>query len=145
VIIQILERASFASGSADVRQEFLPILVKISQLIAGQKGTITVSGHTDNVPISNSRFRSNWELSTARAVSVAEQLLRGAPLDESRLVVAGHADTRPQANNDTAEGRARNRRVDISISRGIDDDKIESASVSNSVATADIRNQNNGQ
>ena len=87
-------------------------------LIVSNDGEVTVAGHTDNVPISTKRFRSNWDLSTARAVSVAHELLENAPLDETRFVVIGHADTRPLAPNDTAENRARNRRVDISIVRG---------------------------
>lgn len=143
VIIHILERASFASGKADVRPEFVPILHKIAGLIVIEDGTITVSGHTDNIPISNTRFRSNWELSTSRAVSVAHELLQAAPLNESRFVVVGHADTRPQTDNDTAEGRARNRRVDISIIRGIDEDKHQSTSVIETLATTNTRNQNN--
>ncbi len=143
VIIHILERASFASGKADVRPDFVPILHKIAGLIIIKEGRITVSGHTDNIPISNDRFRSNWELSTARAVSVAHELLRAAPLDQSRFVVAGHADTRPQTDNATAEGRAKNRRVDISISRGIEDDKNQSISATETLATTNTRNQHN--
>lgn len=124
VTIRILERASFASGSADVRAEFVPVLEKIAGLIVTHDGNITVSGHTDNVPIATDRFRSNWELSTSRAVSVAHELLRYAELDESRFLVVGHADTRPQAPNDSPENRARNRRVDISITHGgaVDDE-----------------------
>jgi len=124
VTIRILERASFASGSADVRTAFIPVLEKIAGLIVTHDGDITVSGHTDNVPIATSRFRSNWELSTSRAVSVAHELLRYAELDESRFLVVGHADTRPQAPNDSPENRARNRRVDISITHGgvVDDE-----------------------
>ncbi|MGH8195690.1 MAG: flagellar motor protein MotB [Woeseiaceae bacterium] len=118
IIIHILENASFDSGYADVRPEFLPVLTKIGGLIDGNSGTVTVSGHTDNVPIANERFRSNWELSTSRAVSVAHELLRTSSLDERRFVVTGHADTQPRAANDSEENRARNRRVDISIVRG---------------------------
>ncbi len=118
ITIKVLERASFASASDDVREDFIPTLQKIARLIVTNDGSVTVSGHTDNVPIANERFRSNWELSTARAVSVAHELLQAAPLDESRFLVIGHADTRPQAPNDTAENRARNRRVDIAITRG---------------------------
>lgn len=143
VIIHILERASFASGRADVRPGFLPILHKIAGLIVIKQGTITVSGHTDNMPISNGRFRSNWELSTSRAVSVAHELLWAAPLDQSRFVVVGHADTRPQTDNDTPEGRARNRRVDISISRGINNDQTESISAAETMATINTGNQDN--
>ena len=129
IIIRILEKASFASGRADVRPDFVPILQKIAGLIDTNDGTVAVSGHTDNVPISNARFRSNWELSTSRAVSVAHELLAAASLNQERFVVVGHADTRPQTGNDTVEGRAKNRRVDISITRGIVQDTEEMLSV----------------
>lgn len=141
VIIHILERASFASGRADVRPAFVPILHRIADLIVIEQGTITVSGHTDNIPISNDRFRSNWELSTSRAVSVAHELLKAAPLDQNRFVVVGHADTRPQSDNDTAEGRAQNRRVDISIRRSVEDDKMDSLNTAETVATTNTGNQ----
>ena len=131
VIIHILENASFDSGLADVKQEFLPVLQKIAALIDNNSGTVTVSGHTDNVPISNVRFRSNWELSTSRAVSVAHEILQTSSIDSSRMIVSGHADTRPRAPNDTAEDRAKNRRVDISIVRGNELDRIEQISVDN--------------
>lgn len=129
VIIHILENASFDSGRAIVKPAFLPVLDKIAGLIDNNSGQVTVSGHTDNVPISNERFRSNWELSTSRAVSVAHQLLRESAADEDRFIVSGHADTRPRAGNDTAEGRAKNRRVDISIVRGTEIDRIEEYSI----------------
>lgn len=141
VIIHILERASFASGRADVRPTFVPILHRIAGLIVIEQGTITVSGHTDNIPISNARFRSNWELSTSRAVSVAHELLQAAPLDQNRFVVVGHADTRPQSDNDTAEGRAQNRRVDISIRRSVEDDEMDSLNTAETVATTNTGNQ----
>ncbi len=129
VIIHILENASFSSGHADVKKQFLPVLDKISGLIDNNSGMVTVSGHTDNIPISNARFRSNWELSTSRAVSVAHQLLKKAAIDPDRFVVSGHADTLPRADNDTSENRAKNRRVDISIVRGNELDKQRSISV----------------
>lgn len=118
ITIKVLEKASFASASDQVRTDFVPTLQKIARLIVTNDGNVTVAGHTDDVPIANARFRSNWELSTARAVSVAHELLQAAPLDESRFLVIGHADTRPQAPNDSEENRAKNRRVDISITRG---------------------------
>jgi len=129
VIIHVLENASFDSGLADVKPGFKPVLDKISALIDKNSGTVTVSGHTDNIPISNSRFRSNWELSTSRAVSVAHQILKVATLDPSQFVVSGHAETRPRADNDTSENRAKNRRVDISIVRGNELDVLESISI----------------
>lgn len=129
VIIHILENASFESGLADVRSDFLPVLGKISGLIDNNSGSVTVSGHTDDVPISNERFRSNWELSTSRAVSVAHELLQSASIDENRITVSGHADTRPRAENDSSLNRAKNRRVDISIVRGNEFDTIEQFSI----------------
>ena len=137
VIIHILEKASFASGKAEVRTGFVPVLQKIAGLIVSEDGTVTVSGHTDDIPISNERFRSNWELSTSRAVSVAHELLWAASLDESRFVVAGYADTRPQADNETAENRAKNRRVDISISRGGAEDIHQTTRVTGALAILD--------
>ena len=129
VIIHILENASFNSAYADVRPQFLPVLTKIAKLIDNNSGLVTVSGHTDNVPISNERFRSNWELSTSRAVSVTHELLKTADVDEDRFIVTGHADTRPRANNDSPENRAKNRRVDISIVRGNELDEIHRMSI----------------
>ena len=129
IIIHILENASFESGLADVRPDFLPVLGKIAGLIDENSGMVTVSGHTDNIPISTARFRSNWELSTSRAVSVAHELLKTATLDESRFVVTGHADTRPRADNRTPGNRARNRRVDISIVYGNELDQLREISI----------------
>jgi chemotaxis protein MotB len=134
VIVHIMENASFASGYADVRPEFLPVLEEIAALIDNNSGEITVSGHTDNVPISNNRFRSNWELSTSRAVSVTHELLKRANIDADRVIVTGHADTRPRAPNDTPENRTKNRRVDVSIVRGKDIDELRRMSILGTVA-----------
>ncbi len=138
VIIHILENASFFSGQAYVRQEFLPVLQKIASLIDENSGAVRVSGHTDNVPISNERFRSNWELSTSRAVSVAHELLKTATLRDDRFVVTGHADTRPVADNLTVENRAKNRRVDISIIRGDGLDSEQKLSIGESLMSSRI-------
>jgi chemotaxis protein MotB len=134
VIIRILEKASFESGRAEVRPTFTPVLLKIGAMIDSNNGTVTVSGHTDNVPIYNERFRSNWDLSTSRAVSVTHELLKTATVDEARFMVTGHADTRPRAANDSTENRARNRRVDISIVRGEELDEFRDMSVAEPVA-----------
>jgi len=126
VIIHIMENASFDSGLAAIREGFMPALGKIADLIDRNSGAITISGHTDNLPIANDQFRSNWDLSTSRAVSVAHQLLRISDLNPESVTVSGHADTRPRAPNNNAENRAKNRRVDISIVRGeeIDQQKL---------------------
>ncbi len=120
VVIQLLEKDSFPSGSAALEASSLATLARIGDLVRGMEGAITVSGHTDNVPIrSGGTYRSNWELSAARAASVGHELLR-AGLDPVRLMVSGHADTQPRAANDTAANRAMNRRVDITFANGRD-------------------------
>ena len=87
-------------------------------MLASKQGDILVQGHTDNIPISTARFRSNWDLSTARAVSVAHELFTGGILNQKRFQVAGFADTRPLVENSNRAGRARNRRVEIVIQQG---------------------------
>ncbi|MGI9238586.1 MAG: flagellar motor protein MotB [Woeseiaceae bacterium] len=129
VIIHIMENASFDSGMADLREAFFPALKKIGDLIDNNSGEVTISGHTDNVPISNERFRSNWDLSTSRAVSVAHQLLIISDVNPDNIIVTGHADTRPRAPNDSGENRAKNRRVDIAIVRGKEIDEYRTMSL----------------
>jgi chemotaxis protein MotB len=120
VVIQLLEKDSFPSGSAALEPSSLATLAKVGTLVTGMTGAITVSGHTDNVPIrSSGQYRSNWELSAARAASVGHELL-AAGLDPARLMVSGHADTQPRAANDTAANRSLNRRVDITFANGRD-------------------------
>jgi chemotaxis protein MotB len=120
VVIQLLEKGSFPSGTAALEPSSRQTLAQIGTLVAGMTGAITVSGHTDNVPIrSGGQYRSNWELSAARAASVGHELL-AAGLDPVRLMVSGHADTQPRAANDSAANRAMNRRVDITFANGRD-------------------------
>ena len=125
IIVRIMEQASFLPGTAEVAPEFIPVLEKIAGLIDNTSGQVSISGHTDNQPISNGRFRSNWELSSSRAVSVAHLLLDSSEIDDNRVEVTGHADTRPRDTNDTPEGRARNRRVEMLIRRGSEDEQGE--------------------
>ena len=88
---------------------------KISEVIAALPNSIQLEGHTDSVPIHNTRFKSNWELSCARAIAVLETLCGTFRLPLTRFSVVGRADTFPIDSNDTPEGRARNRRVDVVI------------------------------
>ena len=115
ITVRILQSGSFAAGSADLKKAFLPVAKKIRDSLAQIRGFITVSGHTDNSPMSGGRFRSNWELSGSRAFSVINQLLKESKLPPERFVLTGHAETRPLADNSTSEGRARNRRVEVVI------------------------------
>jgi chemotaxis protein MotB len=120
VVIQLLEKDSFASGNAELEGGAHDALAKIGRLVATMPGAITVAGHTDNVPIkSGGTYRSNWDLSAARAASVAHELL-SAGVEPVRLMVSGHADTQPRVANDTPEHRALNRRVDITFVAGKD-------------------------
>ncbi len=120
LVIRIREQGSFPSGGAELVPEFLPILRKIAEILAYTPGDVTVAGHSDDIPIHTTRYRSNWELSAARAASVVHQLLQQHNMNPARFQIAGFADTRPVASNAAAEGRARNRRVELVIKRGAD-------------------------
>lgn len=118
IVIRILEDGSFPSGSADLRPEFFPVLKKVGQVLEITPGKVTVSGYTDNVPIQTVIFRSNRELSAVRAVSVAEELLKNKKIESDRFVIHGHGENDAIATNDTNEGRAKNRRVELEIAQG---------------------------
>ncbi len=119
ITVRIREKGSFASGSAELAGNYLPLLQEMRDVLATKEGSISIQGHTDNIPIKTSRFRSNWELSTSRAVSVAHAIFDGNILNPNRVEVSGFAETRPLASNETAEGRAKNRRVEIVIQQGL--------------------------
>ena len=114
VILRFPSSTAFSSGGADLRPEMRQTLDRVADVLRSVSGTIAVTGHTDNVPIETERFRSNWDLSTARAVSVVHNLL-DAKLDPSRIAATGYADTRPLAPNDSEDNRALNRRVQIEV------------------------------
>ncbi|HBO2507444.1 DotU family type VI secretion system protein [Pseudomonas aeruginosa] len=104
----------FASGSASVRDEFQPLLLRIADALRKVKGQVLVTGHSDNRPIATLRYPSNWKLSQARAQEVAD-LLGATTGDAGRFTAEGRSDTEPVATNASAEGRARNRRVEITV------------------------------
>jgi chemotaxis protein MotB len=114
VTVQILEQDSFASGSSLLEAGFRPTLDRIGTMLNTMVGAIRIAGHTDDVPISTSQFRSNWDLSAMRATTVAHQLLTTG-INPGRMMVSGHADTQPRAPNDTPANRALNRRIDITL------------------------------
>ena len=118
VIRLLTDDVLFDSGEATLKSPSLPLLAKIANLIThgGVTNPVRVEGNTDSVPISTAEFRSNWELSTARANAVLEFLL-AHHLRPGRLAVAGYADQRPVKTNATPEGRAANRRVDLVVLR----------------------------
>ncbi|MBV2091302.1 MAG: type VI secretion system protein TssL, long form [Candidatus Thiodiazotropha sp. (ex Ctena orbiculata)] len=120
IIIRIQEKGSFPSGRANLNPDFFEVISKITEVIATTPGKIIVAGHTDNIPISTRRFRSNWELSSARAVTVVHAMLSNASIEEDRFLIQGYADSQPLVDNETAENRAQNRRVELVIRRGED-------------------------
>ncbi len=120
IIIRVQEKGSFASGSAELQTEFYPVLDKLVTILKGIEGSISIEGHTDDVPIKTARFPSNWDLSVARALEVAHGLFDDGQLDPSRFSVAGFADTQPLVPNDNSENRARNRRVEIVLQQAAD-------------------------
>lgn len=120
IIIRIREKGSFTSGSATLTPKYRDVLAEVRAVIALTPGRVKVEGHTDNIPINTSRFRSNWELSTARAVSVAHELMQQNAINQQRFEVSGLADTKPLAPNNSADNRAQNRRVEILILQGLD-------------------------
>jgi chemotaxis protein MotB len=122
ITLRIREKGSFSSGSARLDDGFYEVMDRISMVLQDTPGDIVVAGHTDNVPIHTGRFRSNWELSSARAVTVVHALLRNKHIDPARVLIEGWADTRPIAPNDTPENRALNRRVELLIRRGKDEE-----------------------
>lgn len=118
IIIRIRENGSFPSGSAFLQPKFKPIVQDIAVLLKDVPGEITVSGHTDDFQVSNELYTNNWDLSAKRAVAVASEMQKVDDFDKNRMVVVGHADTRPLVPNETDDDRKRNRRVEISIMQG---------------------------
>ena len=118
ITIRIRENGSFPAGSAFLQPQFIPILRKIGRLLVDIPGGVEVSGHSDSQQISNELYRSNWDLSSQRAVAVAEELRKADGFDESRMSVVGKADTAPLDEGDEEQNRSRNRRVEISINQG---------------------------
>jgi len=115
LVISLREAGFFNSGSASPRLETLPTLRKIGDSLSRTPYDVRIEGHTDNVPIHNLEFDSNWELSSARATHIARLFLEMHSVAPQRLSAAGYAEFHPLATNETAEGRAENRRVDLIV------------------------------
>ncbi len=124
VIIRVREKGSFQSGAAELNADFIPIVGKIRDVLLDIKGNVSVEGHTDNIPINTSEFASNWALSSSRALSVAQEIFADGRIDQSKYQVIGYADTKAIAPNDTAANRALNRRVEIVIQKGKDEELL---------------------
>jgi chemotaxis protein MotB len=113
--ISLREAAFFDSGDARVNAASFPTLAKIADVFRDLPNSVRLEGHTDSRPIHNSRFAGNWELSTARAIAMLELFRDRFKIPAGRMAVAGYAENVPTDTNDTEEGRAHNRRVDLVI------------------------------
>lgn len=120
VSIEINANVLFSPGRAELETQSLTVLRAVAERLKNEPFNLEITGHTDNVPISNSVFASNWELSAVRATSVV-RLLAANGIAPARLSAIGREASQPLASNDTAEGRARNRRVELMILSGIPD------------------------
>jgi len=115
VVVTLDETLLFPSGSARIDDAAAPALGAIAEVLADLDNQILVEGHTDSVPTSGTVWPTNWELSAARATAALRELNESYGLAGTRLSAVGHADTRPRSTNDTAEGRAQNRRIEIVV------------------------------
>ncbi|MBD21526.1 MAG: flagellar motor protein MotB [Rhodospirillaceae bacterium] len=116
IIIRLTDQSGFESGSANLRNDFTSLLDSVGDSLAGASGLVQIEGHTDNVAMSfGNRYRNNWDLSSARAASVADYLQEGGSIAPGSMVIKGFADTRPIASNETATGRSENRRIEVVV------------------------------
>jgi chemotaxis protein MotB len=116
LVLRLDATALFDSGDDRVRDESKTMLLALSEEVRARKVQVRVEGHTDDQPIRTLRYRSNWDLSTARATSVVNELVEKGGLSPIRLAAMGYAEFQPIGDNKTAEGRQANRRVDIVLS-----------------------------
>ena len=116
--ITVQDVALFDSGKADIHKNVIPLLSKVSAMLNGLENEIKIVGHTDNVPIDNSEFHSNMDLSAERAINVRSLLVNSENgLDPEKTSIEAWGELKPKASNDTEQGRAQNRRVEIVVSR----------------------------
>jgi len=117
LVITFVAEVLFDSGKAQIRKEAYSVLNKVADVLNNQVANrnIAVEGHTDNQPIQRSNWKSNWELSTTRAVSVLHHLIDEKDVKPERLSAVGYGEFRPIASNETTTGRQQNRRVEITI------------------------------
>ena len=115
IVISMAGNVLFDSGRSDLKPQGLALLDAFAERLKTMPNEIRVEGHTDNVPIATALYPSNWELSSARATTVGRYLAEHGGLRPARLIAAGYGEFRPVAPNDSRQGRARNRRVDLVI------------------------------
>lgn len=117
IVISLPEAGTFGVGQADLSQAARRVIRELSLVLEQEAGDIRIEGHTDDTPITTTRYASNWDLSAARAIEVIRFLLAQTSIAPPRLSAAGYGEFRPVAVNDSPDNRARNRRVDIVVAR----------------------------
>ncbi len=121
MVVELASAILFPSGKARLSREGKEALAQVAGVLADITGrSFQVAGHTDNVPIRNNRFKSNWSLSSARAVAVVKHLIDNG-VESKNLSAAGYGDTQPAASNETVEGKAQNRRIEIVLQPNLDE------------------------
>ena len=121
MIVRLGDKILFDPGKTDLKPEGKEALTQVTTVLKElQNRNFQIAGHTDNAPMKSAKFRSNWDLSTARAVEVLNYMV-GAGMEPKRVSAAGYADTSPVATNDTPENKAKNRRIEITLVPNLDD------------------------
>ncbi|WP_097026734.1 OmpA/MotB family protein [Clostridium peptidivorans] len=115
LVVSINDTVFFQSGEAEIREDALKKIIQIGNILKQQENYIRIEGNTDNKPIHNSKFQSNWQLSSVRAANVVQLLVEKCGFPPEKLSSVGYGEHRPIASNDNEEGRIKNRRVDIVI------------------------------
>ena len=116
IFVTVGSGGAFASGSAELTSQARQIMAKIANKGVGETGTVTVSGHTDNVPLMfGGNFRDNWDLAAARASSVVQELEKAGNISTDRMKAVSFGESKPVDSNETASGREKNRRIEIEI------------------------------
>jgi chemotaxis protein MotB len=115
LVISLKEMGFFMSGSATIRPDSMDAISRLAEVLKQRQEDLRIEGHTDNIPIHNSHFASNWELSTTRATEMIRLMIMKFELPASHLSAAGYGEFHPVSGNDTPAGRAQNRRLDIVI------------------------------
>ncbi len=115
LVISLPQAILFASADDRINRSALPIISEIAAVLRDLDNKVELAGHADSVPIHTQRFKNNWELSSARGLSLLNTLTNDYGIAESRLTVSSHGSYSPKGSNDTPDGRAENRRVEILI------------------------------
>ena len=115
IVLELDESILFDPGKAHIKESSIPILDTIAKIIQETNNEIVAEGNTDNVPVNNTEYKSNWQLSADRALNIVDYLIEKKNIDPNRISIKGYGEFNPIAPNDNAENRSKNRRVDILV------------------------------